>query len=132
MDLKYSDGEDAAVKTIEKFMSYLNSGNNSGLFNTIHTPHVRISENGVRIYNNLQELQENYLKDFVDRAGDSWQHTVLDSTEVLHNSESKVHVYIQWTRYDANDLLLATHKALWIMTRVDGRWGVQARSSFAP
>ena len=132
MDLKYSDGEDAAVKTIEKFMSYLNSGNNSGLFNTIHTPHVRISENGVRIYNNLQELQENYLKDFVDRAGDSWHHTVLDSTEVLHNSQNKVHVYIQWTRYDANDLLLATHKALWIMTRVDGRWGVQARSSFAP
>jgi len=132
MDLKYSDGEDAAVKTIEKFMSYLNSGNNSGLYNTIHTPHVRISENGVRIYNNLQELQENYLKDFVDRAGDSWHHTVLDSTEVLHNSQNKVHVYIQWTRYDANDLLLATHKALWIMTRVDGRWGVQARSSFAP
>ena len=132
MDLKYSDGEDAAVKTIEKFMSYLNSGNNSGLYNTIHTPHVRISENGVRIYNNLQELQENYLKDFVDRAGDSWHHTVLDSTEVLHNSQNKVHVYIQWTRFDANDLLLATHKALWIMTRVDGRWGVQARSSFAP
>ena len=45
MDLKYSDGENAAVQTIEKFMSYLNSGNNAGLYNTIHTPHVRISGN---------------------------------------------------------------------------------------
>lgn len=132
MDLKHPDAESGAVKTIENFMAYLNSEDNAGLYDTIHIPHVRISGNGVRIYNNFQELRENYLQDFRDRAGDSWHHTVLDSTEILHSSASKVHVYIQWTRYDAMDLLLATHKALWILTKVDGRWGVQARSSFAP
>ena len=61
MDLKYPDAENTAVKTIEHFMAYLNSGNHAGLYDTIHIPHVRISGNGVRIYNNFQELQENYL-----------------------------------------------------------------------
>ena len=61
MDLKYPDAENTAVKTIKNFMAYLNSGNHAGLHDTIHIPHVRISGNGVRIYNNFQELQENYL-----------------------------------------------------------------------
>ena len=131
MELKHPDADSAAVKTTENFMAYLNSGNNAGLYDTIHIPHVRISGTGVRIYNNFQELRENYLQEFIARPGDSWHHMVLDSTEILHSSESKVHVCIQWTRYDENNVLLATHKALGIITRVDGRWGVQARSSFA-
>ena len=66
MDLKYPDAENTAVKTIENFMAYLNSGNHAGLYDTIHIPHVRI-------YNNFQELQENYFQNFIDRAGDSWR-----------------------------------------------------------
>ena len=31
--------------------------------------------------------------------------------------------------FNARDL---THEAVWVVTQLDGHWGVQARSSFAP
>ena len=98
----------------------------------MHLPHMRISGDGVAIYATREDLEKNYLKEFAARAGDSWHHTVLDSTQVTHSSENKVHVFIQFTRYDKDGGLLATHQSLWIMTRLNGHWGAQARSSFAP
>ncbi len=51
---------------------------------------------------------------------------------MIHSSENKVHVFIQFTRYDKDGDPLATHQSLWIMTKLKGPWGSQARSSFAP
>jgi hypothetical protein len=36
------------------------------------------------------------------------------------------------SRYKADGAKYATYQALWIVTRMDGQWGVQARSRFAP
>ena len=113
-------------------MAALNAGDNQALFDTMHVPHVRISGDGVAIYATREDLVKNYLREFAARAGDAWHHTILDSTRVIHSSENKVHVFIQFTRYDKDGAPLATHQSLWIMVRSNGRWGVQARSSFAP
>ncbi|HCP23983.1 MAG: hypothetical protein FI717_07870 [SAR202 cluster bacterium] len=129
---RWEESEAAAVKALEAFMAALNAGDNQALYDVMHIPHIRISGGGVAIFNTRQELEKNYLKGFAARAGDRWHHTVLDWAEPLHSSEDKVHLYIQWTRYDEDGGQLASHQALWIMTRVDGRWGAQCRSSFAP
>ncbi|MDA0263226.1 MAG: hypothetical protein O3A93_12545 [Chloroflexi bacterium] len=128
----FTESEQGAIKALEGFMAALNAGDNQALFDTMHTPHIRISGTGVAIFADRDELEKNYLKGFAARAGDKWHHTVLDSAEALHSSGDKVHLFIQWTRYDKEDRPLLTHQALWIMTKVDGRWGAQARSSFAP
>jgi hypothetical protein len=44
------------------------------------------------------ELEAAYLREFYDRAGPDWDHTVLDSKESLHSSDKKVHVLVQFTR----------------------------------
>ncbi len=129
---RWVDSEAGAIKAIEAFMAALNAGDNDALFDIMHVPHVRISGNGVAIYATRDDLEKNYLEGFAARAGDSWHHTELDWTQALHSSEIKVHVFIQWTRYDQDGGLLATHQALWIMTKLNGHWGAQARSSFAP
>ncbi len=129
---RWAGSEAKAVQAVEAFMAALNAGDNQALFDTMHLPHVRISGDGVAIYTTREDLEKNYLKEFAARAGGSWHHTVLDSTQVIHSSENKVHVFIQFTRYDKDSVLLATHKSLWIMTRLNGHWGAQARSSFAP
>ncbi len=113
-------------------MAALNAGDNQALFDTLHIPHIRISGDGVAIYTSLEDLEKNYLRGFTARAGGAWHHTVLDSSQVMHSSENKVHLFIQFTRYDLDDKPLATYQSLWIMTKLNGRWGAQARSSFAP
>ena len=87
---------------------------------------------GVAIWHNREELEATSMRDFYARAGDDWHHTVLDSADVLHSSEHKVHVLIQFTRCAADSSAIATYRSLWIMTDANGRWGAQARSSFAP
>ena len=129
---RWAGSEAEAIQELEAFMAALNARDNEALFNTMHLPHVRISGDGVAIYATREDLEQNYLREFAARAGDSWHHTVLDSTQVIHSSENKVHVFIQFTRYDKDGGPLATHQSLWIMTKLNNRWGAQARSSFAP
>ena len=127
-----NEASHAAVTTIEDFMAALNARADAALYDLLHLPHVRISGAGVAIWHDREELEATYLRDFYARAGPDWHHTTLDSTEVIHSSAHKVHVLIQFTRRDASGAAIVTHRSLWIMTNNDGRWGAQARSSFAP
>ena len=113
-------------------MAALNAGDTDALLDLLHLPHIRISGGGVAIWRDREELEATYMRDFYARAGTDWHHTVLDSAQALHSSENKVHALIQFTRCDAKGGALSTYRSLWIMTQVNGRWGAQARSSFAP
>ena len=127
-----SEASHAAISAIQGFMAALNAGDDNALYDLLHLPHVRISGEGVAIWHDRNELEATYLHDFYARAGPDWHHTTLDSTEVIHSSERKVHVLIQFTRQDASGAAIATYRSLWIMTDNEGHWGAQARSSFAP
>ena len=129
---RLSPSSGGAIAAIADFMAALNAGDADGLYDLLHLPHVRISGGGVAIWRDRGELEATYLRDFYDRAGPDWHRTILDSAEVLHHAESKAHILIQFTRCRADGGAIATYRSLWIMTRVNGRWGAQARSSFAP
>lgn len=127
-----SPSSGGAIAAIADFMAALNAGDADGLYDLLHLPHVRISGGGVAIWRDRSELEATYLRDFYERAGPDWHHTILDSAEVLHQAESKAHILIQFTRCRADGAAIAAYRSLWIMTRVNGGWGAQARSSFAP
>ena len=86
---RWAGSEAEAILALEAYMAALNAGDDQALFDTMHVPHVRISGEGVAIYNTREDLEKNYLEGFSARAGDSWHHTVLDSTQVIHSSEKK-------------------------------------------
>lgn len=49
----------------------------------------------------------------------------------MHAGPDKVHFDVQFTRYRADGTVIGAYKSLWIVTRIEGHWGVQARSSYA-
>ena len=108
-------------------MAALNARDDAALYDLLHLPHVRISGEGVAIWHDRSELEATYLRDFYARAGPDWHHTTLDSTDVIHSSEHKVHVLIQFTRRDASDGAIATYRSLWIMTDNDAAAGERRR-----
>ena len=127
-----TESEAEAIKAYERFIAALNAGDQETMFKVMHVPHVRISGSGVVIYETKEILENEYLEGFSSRAGEAWHHTEMDWVRALHSSEYKVHLYLQWTRYNKEGNPLATYPALWIMTKIDGNWGAQCRSSFAP
>jgi hypothetical protein len=63
---------------------------------------------------------------------EGWHHSGMDSLEAIQSSDDKVHFLIEFSRYRADGYKYAAYKGLWILTKVDGRWGIQARSIFPP
>ena len=53
---RWAASEVEAIRAVEDFMAALNAGDNKALFNTMHVPHVRISDDGVAIYATREDL----------------------------------------------------------------------------
>jgi len=76
-------------------------------------------------------------EDFIDLTPrlaerEGWHHSEMDALEAVQSSDDKVHFLIEFSRYRSDGYRYAHYKGLWILSRVDGRWGIQARSIFPP
>ena len=94
----------------------------------MHFPHYRLSGGTVRVW----ETPSNYMADFYKRVSSEWHHTRWDSIDVLMASTDKVHLSVCFTRFRADDSVLAQHCSLWVISELEGVWAAQLRSSFAP
>ncbi|MBW1710142.1 MAG: hypothetical protein JRG97_14825 [Deltaproteobacteria bacterium] len=118
-----------AKKAIDAFFAGFNAQDNEAIRKSLHFPHVRFASGRVRIAPESSEFKTpfNFL---IEHEG--WHHSSLDSVEVIHASDDKVHFAIEFSRYKADGSKYATHQSLWIVTKEGGHWGIIARSSFAP
>ena len=64
------------------------------------------------------------------RATDDWKYSRWERRELIQFDESKAHFILSCTRFRSDGSAIGTYESLYILTKVGGRWGVQARSSF--
>jgi hypothetical protein len=125
-----AEREIAARAPIEAFFTAFNARDNEALKKTLHYPHVRINEaGGVNVWKDASEAGTNF--EGLTRS-EGWARSSLDSVAMRQNDAIKVHFDVVFSRYKADGTKYATYQSLWIVTKQDGEWGVQARSSFAP
>jgi len=125
--------EAEAAKAIKAYFKAFNAHDQETYVDTQHFPHIRINDKGrVSIVQNASKLLplDEVLAYLINEEG--WHHSTLDSLEVIHASKVKVHFSIQFSRYKADGSKYAVYKSLWIITKKDDHWGIQARSSYAP
>ena len=89
-------------------------------------PHVRVSARGNTAY---YETPEAYASgaSWTAREATGWVRSVGADTVRLHESADKVHLAGGWTRYNAQDEPILRNRVTYILTRVAGSWGIQAR-----
>jgi hypothetical protein len=115
---------------IEAFFKAFNARDNEALKKTLHYPHVRINEvGGVNVWRDASEAGTNF--DGLTRS-EGWARSSLDSVTMRQHDDVKVHFEVVFSRYKADGTKYATYQSLWVSTKKDGAWGIQARSSFAP
>ena len=124
--------EVTALQVLSDFLTALNAGNDQGLFDTLNYPHVRVASERVAIWRTREEAESSYMQAAADRIGSAWRRSEWDYRDVIQSSDEKVHLSVQFTRYDQENKPIASYRSLYIVTRVSGHWGIQARSSFAP
>lgn len=117
-----------ALEVLDRHINALNAGDEQALAATLHFPHYRLAGTKMQVWPG----PDAYMKDFRARAGEGWHHSAWDFRNVIAESESKVHFDVQFTRYRGDGSVLGRYRSLWVMSRIDGRWAAQLRSSFAP
>lgn len=121
----------AALAKVEEYMAAFNARDPVAWAATLNYPHVRVASGDVRVW----ETEEEYA-DFMDfdafAESFGWDHSAWDQMEAVQVSESGVNVALTFSRYNAENEVIATFNTLYLVTNENGRWGVRARSSFAP
>jgi hypothetical protein len=124
--MEESEREEEARKPIDKFFAALNARDIDSCRSTLHYPHIQIAGNELSILGDPEDFQI----DFQLLSNEGWTYSTLDSCSMSQSCDEKVHFEVQLSMHRANDSRYATYQALWIVTRVDGVWGIQCRSIF--
>jgi len=125
-----AEAEAAAMKVLDAFMTAFNERDVAAFETVLHFPHYRIASGKVSVLQDPKMLPELFER-FVAAMPD-WDHSAWARREVIHSGPDKVHVDTRFTRYRADGSVLSSYDSLYIVTKRNGRWGVLARSSFAP
>ncbi len=98
---------------------------------TFNYPHVRFASGQVMISPDAKAVTDRM--DFAAfSASTGWDQSAWDKVEALDAGAEKVHFKVTFSRYTVENEKIATYDSLYVVTLMDGHWGVQARSSFAP
>lgn len=123
-----SDSLDAAMAALDAYMDGLNRGDEAAVNAACNFPHVRLAGGKVVVWHDRGDYR---LDDFRARAGEGWARSQWDERTPIHVGTDKVHLKVAFSRYKADGTLIGRFETIYIVTRQDGRWGIQARSSFA-
>jgi hypothetical protein len=126
--------EAEALRVLDEFMANFNNRDHAAMAALFHFPHVRIAHGEVFIWNSAEEFlaartpadQERFVR------ATGWHRTEWDSREVIQVGERKVHIAVRFTRYREDGSVIGAYNSLYIVTKRNGRWGIQARSSYVP
>ena len=123
--------ENAAMGVLDAFMTAFNARDDAAMCGMFHYPHVRFASGAVRSYETFEDCVDQFdFVRFAERFG--WDHSAWDRRTVVQAFPDKVHVVVIFSRYNATDERLTQFDSLYIVTRIDNRWGIRSRSSFAP
>lgn len=119
----------AALAVLDQFMAAFNTGDAAKVAQTFNFPHVRFHSGKVTIF----PASTNFTLENFRRTADAaeWVSSRWDERRVIHAGADKVHFDTQFSRIRADGSVIASYRSIYIVTRIDGRWGIQGRSSFA-
>ena len=119
-----------AMAALDEFMITFNARDSQLWARSLNYPHVRFASGTVTVWETAEEFAE--TESFNRLAAIGWDHSHWLSRNVVLVSPAKVHVATKFQRFNEKNESIGTYESLYIVTKVDGHWGTQARSSLAP
>ena len=114
----------AALAVLDEFMAAFNDEDIAGWSDTLHYPHVRFASETVTIYTSAAEFTDRPVFERLRSTG--WSRSAWRSRTPTLISDSKVHLETVFERYNAKDEAIGRYHSLYIVTKIDGHWGIQA------
>ena len=119
-----------AMAALDEFMITFNARNSQLWARSLNYPHVRFASGTVTVWESAEKFAQ--TDSFNRLAAIGWDHSHWLSRNVVLVSPAKVHIATKFQRFNEKNESIGTYESLYIVTKVDGHWGTQARSSVAP
>jgi hypothetical protein len=118
----------AAMRCLDDFMAAFNARDLEAFEATFNFPSVRLASNTLTL------IERGHHKPAMFETGAlaEWDRSAWERREVIHSGADKVHFDTRFTRYRADGSVIGGFDSIYVVTREDGRWGIKARSSYAP
>jgi hypothetical protein len=129
LDRADAQSAEQGILLLDAYMAAFNAKDARAWGSTLHYPHIRFAGGKVKIWHTPEEYAADNDIGLLEKTG--WRYSRWDFRHLVHADADKLHFALQFTRYDGEDRSLGSHQAFYILTRQAGRWGVQARSSYA-
>ena len=121
-----------AISVANRWNDAFNVGDVETQTSHMHFPHLRLSgDNEFQSYKDADDFcvrHKNVFKRLIEREG--WHHTTSLSVDAVQMGAEKVHLTIRQSRRHEDGTEYKVFDTFWIVTKIDGRWGLQFRSSF--
>ena len=122
--------EAGARAALDEYVEAWNAADNEAIAQVCNFPRLSIGISGqVVVRQSPDEIETDF--DLL-RQAEGWDHTTLDLVEVVHVSPDKVHYRVVSSRRRSDGSAYRTAPALYILTRQNGRWGLQLQSILPP
>ena len=119
-----------AMAALDEFMTTFNTRDPQLWARSLNYPHIRFASGTVTVWETAEEFAR--TDSFNRLAAIGWDHSHWLSRNVVLVSPAKVHIATKFQRFNEKNESIGTYESLYIVTKVDGHWGTQARSSLAP
>ena len=117
------------MQCLDDFMTTWNARDLAAHAATFNYPSVRIASGKIRM---IDTAASHHPQMFERMVASGWHHSAWLRRNIIHSSDDKVHFDTRFGRYRDDDSVIGEYDSIYIVSKQDGHWGVQARSSFAP
>ena len=118
---------DTAMEVVRRYFAAINAGDGDAVTETLNFPHFRIDWNGAVTH--YRDDSADHLGNFRRRThADRWHKSVIDSMDVIYTIPTKAHVSLVFRRLREDGSVIGTYHSLYIITQIDGHWGIQGGS----
>ena len=125
------DSIQEATDSFHRWNNAWNTGNVEKQIREMHFPNVRLDgENRFEMLETADEFWAQQASITARLEEEKWHQTSTLSIHATQAGPEKVHLVIRQSRQHADGIEYHGFNTLWIFTKIDGRWGVQFRSSF--
>jgi len=126
-----ADSAAEAMASFHRWNDAFNARDTEAQVAEMHFPHRRLAgDNQFQVWETADDFRAPQETMTERLREEGWDHTSTLSIEAAQAGPDKVHLVIRQSRQHADGTEYNSFDTLWLFTRIDGRWGVQFRSSF--
>jgi hypothetical protein len=119
--------EASALRVLDAYIAAYNASDPSAFVATLEFPHVRIAGDRVRVFRSAAEYRRT-----LRLAKKGWDYSTWTDRRVVQSGPAKVHIAARFARFRAGGAPVDSYDSLYVVVLRHGRWGILARSSYAP